>query len=189
MDTILLTELDAVNMALDLIGEEPVSMITTSSASDAAMAYRTLVNESRAIQEKGWTFNKEYKYPLLPNSDGKIALPSNTLFVDPDKRGIIQRGSYLYNRTDHTYTFTAKVTAEIVFMLDYTELPSYARSYIAIKAARKFQKGILGSDSIDKLTVSDEKSAYATMVSREINAGDYNYLAAADTRRALRRTS
>lgn len=190
METIPLTELDAVNMALDLIGEEPVSQTDTSGASDAASAYRSLVNESRAVQELGWAFNREFDYPLAPDGIGLIYLPNNTLFVDPSayiSGDIVQRGNRLYNRTDHTFVFDSTIKAEIILMLDYTDLPSYARSYIAIKAARKFQKAVLGSDSIDKLTLADEQRALATMVSRELNAGDYNYLDATDTRRALRR--
>ena len=190
MNTIPLTELDAVNMALDLIGEEPVSRIDTSGASDAAAAYRTLINESRAVQERGWVFNKECDYPLLPDTTNMIRLPGNTLFVDScgnNSMDVAHRGARLYNRADHTYTFTGKVLVEIVFMLDFDELPSYARSYIAIRAARKFQKGVLGSDTLEKLTQEDEKKAYATMVSREISAGDYNFLEATDVIRARRR--
>jgi len=186
LETIPLSTLGAVNMALDTIGEEPIAVLDFTGASDAATAYRSLINTSRSVQEYGYTFNKEYDYPLVPNTEGRIEVPSNTLFVDPGPI-YVQRGNCLYDRQKHSYNIPKRVLVEIIFMLPFEELPSYARSYIAIRAARRFQKGILGSDSLDRSTEEIEGKALAVMNSREIAAGAYNYLDAPDMMAARRR--
>jgi len=181
-------ELDAVNIALDMIGEEPVNNLVFTGVTDASTAYRSLINVCREVQEPGLTFNKEYDYPLMPNPEGFIMLPENTLFVDPmDSRRLIQRGQRLYDATNHTYTFDKKVLVEIILFLPFEELPSYARSYIAIRAGRRFQRGILGSGDLDGITSPDETQARMTFRSREISAGDHNYLDAMGPAKALRR--
>lgn len=185
-----MTELDAVNMAMDLIGEEPVSNLLFTGVSDASTAYRHLINVTRGVQEKGWSFNKETDYPLLVNTDNNIEVPSNVLFIDPVDRSLdlVQRGNRLYDKTNHTYTFTIdKVLVDIVWMLPFEELPSYARSYISIKAARKFQRGILGSGDLEELNATDEGLAWATFLNNELKAGDYNFLGQPDNAYALRR--
>ncbi len=179
--TTLTTELDAINTLLAAAGESPVSSLTDSGLADVAEAKATLNEHSRLVQSGGWVFNTEYEYPLVPDTDGFITLPQNTLKVDVDRTftqvDTVQRGLRLYDRKNHTYVFTElNLTGDMVFLLGFDELPQAARHYIMIKASRVYQARVLGSDTQYKFSESDEMSALIAMQSAENQVGDFNML-------------
>lgn len=103
--TILTTELEAINTMLDAAGESPVSTLETSGLADVAECKLVLDQELRTVQEVGWTFNREVDWDLVPDSDGFINLPPNTLSFDVEKDSrkstnadTVQRGLRLYDR-------------------------------------------------------------------------------------------
>lgn len=49
------TELQAINTILSIIGEAPVSSITTNIGSDVSIAKQILDESSISVQTKGWT--------------------------------------------------------------------------------------------------------------------------------------
>jgi hypothetical protein len=169
------TELEAVNVMLGTIGEQPVNSLSISTVSEVSIADGMLYDVSREVQTRGWTFNEEDAYPLAL-SEGEIPLPINCLkvVVTGESDYIIRRGNRLYNRTKHTYTFTAGVDSTIVFFLSFTDLPQAMRNYITLRAARKFQVRILGSESIEKFTEVDENQAWVTLCAEEVDQAGYN---------------
>jgi hypothetical protein len=169
------TELEAVNVMLGTIGEQPVNSLDISTISEVSIASGMLYEVSREVQTRGWSFNEETEYPLAL-SGGEIPLPINCLkvVVTGESDWIIRRGSRLYNRTEHTYTFTAGVDSTIVFFLPFTELPQAMRNYITLRTARKFQVRILGSDSIEKFTEVDENQAWLTLCAEEVDQAGYS---------------
>ena len=176
------TELEAVNLMLATIGEQEVDALG-GTFNEALIAEGMLHEISREVQSRGWSFNTEQEYPLTVASS-EIAVPTNTLkvIVTGEADYIIQRGSRLYNRTDHTYTFTEDVEATIVFFLAFTDLPQSARSYITLRAARKFQAKLLGADSIGKFTDIDENQAWLTLCAEEVDQGNYSMKSGIDYR-------
>ena len=72
------SELPAVNQILQTVGQAPVTTLDQTNP-DVAIAYDTLQQVSREVQSEGWTFNKEFNYPFLPNSDKEIPIPTNIL--------------------------------------------------------------------------------------------------------------
>lgn len=176
----LTTELEAVNIMLGTIGEAPINTLTVSGLADAATA-QTILNEvSRAVQNKRFSFNSETEYPLVPDNNGNIILPTNTLFVDTSVSNadvdVIWRGGKLYDRYNHTFTFTKTLKVDITFFLAFEDMPEYARHYVAIRAARIFQARILGADTIQKFTEEDELMAWTDFMSAESDAADDNIL-------------
>lgn len=174
-----MTELDAVNLMLSVIGEAPVNSIEVPGLGDVAVAFQVLNEVSREVQEKGWTFNIENNYPLALSVSNEIEVPPNALRVDAeDSEGlnVTVRGNRLYDRENHTYTFSNPVKCQITFMLAFTDLPQAARYYIAIRAARKFQKRVLGSDKLEAFTQDDEMSALVSLQDQDADVGDYNIL-------------
>ena len=169
------TELEAVNVMLGTIGEQPVNSLDISTISEVSIASDILYEVSREVQTRGWSFNEEEEYELAV-SEGEIPLPINCLkvVVTGESDYIIRRGNRLYNRTDHTYTFTAGVDCTIVFFLPFTDLPQSARNYITLRAARKFQMRILGSEAIEKFTEVDEGQAWLSVVAEEVDQGGFN---------------
>ena len=71
-------ELQAVNQILASVGQAPVTTLEQTNP-DVAIAYSTLQQVSREVQAEGWTFNKEYRYPLIPLSNNTIEIPDNML--------------------------------------------------------------------------------------------------------------
>ena len=64
-------ELQAVNQILASVGQAPVTTLEQTNP-DVAIAYNTLQQVSREVQAEGWTFNREYRYPLTPNRTEKL---------------------------------------------------------------------------------------------------------------------
>ena len=86
---------------------------------------------------------------------------------------VTQRGTRLYNKDDHTYIFTDTVYVDIVFLLDFADLPEDARLYIAIRAGLDFIKDQIGSDTLVKLDADCEASARAILrANEEIRMGN-----------------
>lgn len=184
------TELEAVNVMLGTIGEQPVNSLAISTISEVSIASGILFDISREVQTRGYSWNKETEYPLSV-SGGEIPLPSNCIDVNVTNQSdwLVQRGTRLYNRTDHTYTFAADadVEATIIFFLPFTELPQAARNYITLRSARKFQVRILGSESIEKFTEIDENQAWLTLSAKEVDQGAYSLKSGMDYRMWLNR--
>jgi len=178
MASAFMTELEAVNMCLAAIGESPVNSITNSGLADVAAARAKLLEFSRTIQSTGWAFNTEHRFPLLRASDNTITLPLNALKASIDRRTsdaqVAQRGQRMYDKKNHTYIWDRDLYADVVFFMEWDELPQAARQYIAICAARSFQATSFTSDTIDRLTENDELKALVALKDAEGDNGDYN---------------
>lgn len=174
------SELEAVNVMLQTIGESPVSSLEISGLADVAIAKQVLSEVSREVQSSGWHFNSEYDYPLAPSVDGYLLPPTNTMRVDTTKEynhfDVTMRGTRLYDRENRTYVFTDTLKVNLILLLDFSELPEAARYYITLRAARKFQKRVLGSETLDAYTKEDEFAALVTLKEAEGDTGDYNML-------------
>lgn len=174
-----LSELEAVNLMLATIGESPVSTLETTGDLHIDMATQFLYNASRDVQTSGYHFNYEEGYPLALNISYEIVIPSNTLTLDVSdeysyKYDLVQRGGRLYDRKNHTYVFDTPIKVDIVFFLPWADLPQPARQYIAILAARRFQRRVQGDDTIEKLTAGEESVAKAQLEDYEATVRDYN---------------
>lgn len=184
-----LNELEAVNVLLEAIGELPVNSLEATGVSEVSIARNTLHRISRQVQEYGLESNTERNYPLIPDVNGYIYLPSNTLKVDASDSNmeVIQRGNRLYDKKNHTYKFKDKVEVDIVFFLPFDELPQVARDYITIVASRVFQANVIGSANTDNLLADDEQKAWIALFNAELSVGDYNVFNSTDTMMMLRR--
>lgn len=168
------TKLDAVNMMLASVGESPVNQIPDTGVTEATIAQDILLEVNKEVQANGAWFNTEPEVPLSPDQDGYINLPSNALEVDASDRTIdvVMRGSKLYDRANRTYIFTDTVKVDITYLLPFEDLPQTARTYIAIRAARRYQKNFLGSDTLHALSQEDEAYAYAAFRRSKIKNSD-----------------
>jgi len=75
------SELQAINTILSIIGEAPVSSITTNIGSDVSIAKQILDESSVSVQSKGWNFNTEESYSLALDSNNKVPVPSNCVWL------------------------------------------------------------------------------------------------------------
>jgi hypothetical protein len=176
------TELEAVNTILSVIGEAPISSLQAGAAvADAVTAQQTLSEVNRSVQSKGWHFNTDKKITLSPEAfTGEVRVPSNCLRVDTveDDRevDVVLRGSRLYDRVNHTYSFTRSLMVDMVVLLPFEEIPETARHFITIKAARVFQARAVGAETLFSFSQLDERDALVAFKKAEGITGDYNIL-------------
>jgi hypothetical protein len=189
----LTSKLEAVNTMLGVIGESPVNTISGSSLPVSVVTALNALDEvNREIQSEGWHFNTEFEYPLVRNASNKFTLPNNTLKIDVpvDKYtdlDLVQRGTTLYDRKNHTDVFTKDLDVTITFELEFTELPQQFRTYIVIKAARKFANRFLGSPEIETFTLRDEIHSKATAIDSDSENADRTIFDNADVLRVVDR--
>lgn len=179
MTNALTTELEALNMMLTAADEAPVQSASVSGQLPLSIAKSVLLDTSRVVQGMGWSFNTEFQFPLARNPAGEILLAPNVISVDVDdthRVNAVQRGSRLYDRGNHTHTFTRDLTGTVVLFLAWDELPQPVRHYIAVRAARSFQVRMQAGDSVHAMTEADEQAALLALQSHEADAADANFL-------------
>lgn len=184
----LLTELEAVNVMLSVIGEAPINTLEGAATVDVIQAKAILSQVSREVQSVGWHFNTERDYPLLPDVNGNIILASNMVLVDADTEAdidVAQRGNKLYDRKNHTFKFTKSIKAEVIYLLSFEELPQVARQFIVVRVARIFQDRMVGSETLHGFSAEDEKKALADLKELEGDTGDYSIFDHWDVARTL----
>jgi len=185
-----ITEIQAVNLMLSIIGEQPINTFEGTTYTEALLARTALHNASRAIQTEGLACNREENYTLNPTVDGYYMVPNDALEINPSERGldVVQRGSKLYDRLNHTFVFTtSSMKVDIIFFLQFTDLPEAARYFITIRAARRFAEDTIGSVDIANFTENDENLAQMALMRTEMKADDRTMLNNPDIYQAVRR--
>lgn len=174
------TELDAINAMLSTIGEAPVNTVEDNGIVDAVIARQILRATSREVQARGWHFNTEKNFPLTPDDQGHLMLPStvlrcDTVGLDADV-DVVVRGNRLYDRRKHTFKFSKGLKVDLVVLLSFDELPEAARNYITVRSSRIFQERLVGSESLSRFNTQDELRAKVVLEDYEAETADYNML-------------
>lgn len=178
------TTLDAVNVMLMSIGQSPVNTVVSTGIKDVNTAVLILENTSREVQTKGWTFNTDYAYEIAQNGNNRIVVPSDAMTIDPVNPGedFVQRydttfsAMSMYDLNEQTFERLTPLKCDIIRMFDFEKIPQAARNYIAIKAARIFQSGAIGSDLLFRFDQFHEDEALTTLMRSEGRVGDRNIL-------------
>jgi len=168
------TELEAVNIILSSVGEDPVDTL----GSDLSGRAEAVLDEvSREIQEKGWHFNTEDDYPFSIDASGFVTLPDNVAQFDLSGAGtydVVMRGSRLYDRSNRSYVFTGtSLSGTVIWLLNWDELPPTAKRYFTMMAAHRYQKRWFGSDTLTAFTAEDLRDARKIFISAESTQADY----------------
>src|SRR5262245_43562838 len=128
-----MTALEAVNEMLMSIGQAPVNTLEVTGIKDVSIAKQRLDSTTRRVLSRGFSFNTDTDYPLSPDIDGIIAIPSGALKVESMDineyvtRRHPEKGLALYNKAERTFEFTAAVTVKIVWAFVFEDLPETAR--------------------------------------------------------------
>jgi hypothetical protein len=56
----------------------------------------------------------------------------------------------LYDRLNHTYTFTDNIKADVVWFFDFTDVPAAIQAYITARAARMCAVKMVGDRELNK---------------------------------------
>ena len=174
------TFLEAVNRVLQMMGEAPVNGLDGQFGL-AQQAQTMLLDISRRLQAEGWSFNTGYEVTLPRNGSNEIQVGASVskVVVDPylfTNLDVVQRGDRLFDRRSNSYTFTADLKADVTYLLEWDELPEYAREYITIKAGRHLQEAILGSADLTRINLATEAEARAAFMEQETTVSQPNML-------------
>ena len=175
-------ELEAINQILATVGQAPVTTLDTTNP-DVAIAYDTLLQVSREVQSEGWTFNKEYDYPMTPDDNNEIAIPTNMLQVDLHEReqhykeyDVVRRNGKLYDRIDHTDKWTSgEMKVDVVWHFDWVDLPIPIQDYITARAASFVVSRIVGDANLYGMCQQKEQYCRAQALEYECNQGQFTY--------------
>lgn len=164
------TKLDAVNTMLVSIGQAPLNALVTTGIQDAAIAEMHLDSTLRQVLLRGWSFNTDRGFELIPDANDNILVPTDALQITTEdvSKDYVPRVNgdtkMLYDREENTFTITdnpLKVT--IHRAMSFEDIPEAARGYIATRAARLFQANIIASNVLFKYTELHEKEAFAIL--------------------------
>jgi len=173
-------ELPAVNQILQSCGQAPVTTLDQTNP-DVAIAYQTLLEVSREVQAEGWSFNKEYNYEMTPDTNNEIRIPNNMLQIDLSQnaanmdKDVIRRSGKLYDKANHTYTFTDKVECDITWLFDWVDIPTPIADFITARAASTVSSRIVGDGTQYQILQQKEAFTRAMAMEYECNQGDYTY--------------
>lgn len=175
------TKLQAINQMLSGIGQAPVVSLDIANP-EIALAEAILDAVNREVQGEGWHFNTEVNYPFTADTNGQIAVPLNVLQLSDNKYSNTQkyqtvlRDGKLYDKINHTYTFTANSTVkcDVVWFFDFEDLPQVFKDYITQRSARVFAGRALGSQEMVTFNAQDEANLRANCLAYDTSTSDVN---------------
>lgn len=178
------TLLEAVNVLLTNVGEQPVDSLNNQQIQDARIAEQTLLEFHKEGQTRGWVWNREVAYPFeRDKTTHEVVVPTNVISftVSPyqwDDRFQL-RGQKVYDKWTRSYKIEEVVTpiqADVVWLLEWDESPEVFNRWTTIRAARVFANRVLGSDSVAQYTAFDEQQALTELMRVEMAQSKPNSL-------------
>lgn len=171
---------DAINLCLRYIGEAPLPAGITLESLDPqheAVIIDQIIDEvSERVQGEGWWFNREAWVFQPDSTTNKINIPSSVISLITTDGDYVVRGQVLYNRDESTYSFTNAITADIVWNILFSELPSKAAYYIAYLSAQEAQVFFNGDSFVNSDLKEKILKAYADLRKEELRQSGYNLI-------------
>jgi hypothetical protein len=170
------TKLAAVNIIISNIGQAPVTTLQSGNPL-VEMAEQILDEITRSVQAEGWVFNTERNFPFTPDSNKEIYIPDNVLSLDTNPYSQIKatiRSGKLYDRVSHSYSFDGIQKLDVVWLLDFDDIPEAFKNYITIRAANVFAGRSVGSVEAVRFGEREEIMARAGALEYDTQQGDYN---------------
>ena len=134
-------ELEVVNAILRA-GGEAITLTLSTQHPSVIQAKDVMDSNNKDFQSRGWWFNRERNITLLPDNEGKIKLPDETMqfsltqnLLNNQNRAegrerYYDRGKWVYDNFLHTYTISTPIYADLILLRPVTELPAPALSYL-----------------------------------------------------------
>ena len=175
------SKLQAVNKALQMMGESPLNSLQ-GLLGLGNLAEETLDSVSRKVQAEGWSFNTDYQMTLTRDSTtNEISVGTNVsrVVIDPYEYydiDVVQRGSRLYDRKNNTYVFLIDLKADMTVILEWDDLPEHARVYIMTKAGKELQENMIGSKDLTEINMVLEQEARTQFLEEETTLSEHNML-------------
>ena len=175
------TLLEAVNVLLSVIGEQPVTTLENAQIVEALMAETTLLEFHKEGQTRGWSWNSEQGYEFSKGVNSQITVPTSVVSWVTDAyewAGRFQlRGQQVYDLENHTFTLKDDITslrADVVWLLPWNDCPETFNRWVTVRAARVFSGRVLGNTNTFRYTEVDEQSAWIELLRTELSQAQAN---------------
>lgn len=170
-----MTELEAVNVLLTTIGEQPINSLSGNQTTDVTIARQVLTEVSREVQSQGWHFNTEPEVSLVPDSvNSHITVPIDVARIDSKYKNVVIRSGKLFDVEERTYIFTDNLKCDIIYFHDFLDLPHPAKKYITTRAARIFSDRSLNSESLNRMLKADERTSLVNLKEYENDTASHS---------------
>lgn len=177
------TLLEAVNVLLAVIGEQPVTTLETQQSVEASIAEVTLLEFHKEGQTRGWSWNSEEAYAFSKDANNEIVVPTSVVSWATDAyewAGRFQlRGQRVYDREKRTFSLGGDITsltADVVWLLSWNQCPEAYNRWVTIRSARVFTGRILGDSASFRYTAVDEDAALTELMRVELEQAQANSL-------------
>jgi hypothetical protein len=172
--------LEAVNRVLQMMGEAPINSLEGQYGL-AQQAQDVLDDVSRQVQADSWSFNTDRHKTLSRSVSNEIPVGTNVVRVVVDSLeypgvDVVQRGAKLYDRIANSYVFDKDLKADVTYVLEWEELPEYARQYITVRAGRVLQESIIGSADLSRINQQQEAEVRAMFLDEETVVNDHSMI-------------
>ena len=173
--------LDAVNVLLTNIGEQPVDNLDNEQIQDARVATQTLLEFHKDGQTRGWSWNSEKAYPFPSDAtSGNVEVPANAISwaVNPYRLNgrYVLRGQRVYDKERRSYQIEETIQADVTWLLSWDESPEAYNRWTTIRAARVFATRMLGDTNLIQYTAVDEQAALTELQQVEFEQAQPNSL-------------
>lgn len=167
----------AINLVLQRLGEPLLSIEDgIDGIFEAEQADFLIEDVKEEVLSKGWNVNTDDEWPLYKDNNNYIVVPSGVLKLDATDGNYIVKDGKLYDKDNRTYKFNDvdSINCEIVWDLDFDDLPKNFQKYIALKAARLAVQTLNGETAQLNILMRDEQEAKFQMEQEELEGSDYN---------------
>jgi len=177
------TLLEAVNVLLANIGENPVASIEGTDNAEAVVAERTILELHKEGQTRGWTWNREEAFRF--NRAGvanEITVPANVCSFTTDRyqwgHRFQLRGLRVYDKENRTYSFPdiTYLEADVILLLSWDSVPEAYNRWVTARASRVFSERVLASDVVSQSTAEQEARAWSELLRVENDQQQPNIL-------------
>ena len=156
------------------VGESPVNTLTVQSP-EVAIAQSTLLQVCREVQAEGWKFNTETEYPITLDTNDQCIVPNNVLQIDinhfkhlndydvirKDDNGVTKLYDLIKHQFEFENTSEDKLYCDIIWMIDFENIPQVFKDYITIRASRIASNRMVNNPQAAALIANDEALARA----------------------------
>lgn len=173
-----ITQLEAINEILTLLGLTEVEDLSTPTRHDVLQASSTLDQEVTKLATVAQYFNFVREVMLNPAGDGTITLDANVYDVelrDTDDQVTIRDGK-LFNITDNTdqWVVGESYEADITYFIPFDELPEVVKTYVTARTARRLYLKLNGVTPQYQVLQMEEQQALTAMRRQQAGANDLN---------------
>lgn len=186
-----MSRLDAVNIAIATAGRPPVSSLDGALPASVSSASVLIDAAVRELQIRNWYFNTLENRSLVQDVNGRFPVAPNVVECDIESsRNVTLRGGFLYDLDKDTDVFDASsgpLTARIVSMFAFEDLPEAAKIFVARKAARRYAQLYVRDQKVVQTAAFDESTAFTDLSAMDLRQADLNVRTTDVGRRVLNR--